>query len=76
VPTNIDDQERVLRQPRFLSGSLHTGFLSEYAEELLPRDAPGAAAAATLAALLADPEFRRAAFEVPEPYASIGPWHN
>jgi hypothetical protein len=65
-----------LRHPRFLSGSLHTGFLSEYAEELLPRDAPGAAAAATLAALLADPEFRRAAFEVPEPYASIGPWHN
>lgn len=76
VPTNIDYLERVLRHPRFLSGHLHTGFLTEYAQDLLPPDLPEQAAAATLAALLADPQFRRAAFEVPEPYASIGQWHN
>ncbi len=76
VPTNIDYLERVLRHPRFLSGPLHTGFLTEYALELLAHERPGQAAAAVLAALLADPDFRRAALEAPEPYASIGPWHN
>jgi acetyl/propionyl-CoA carboxylase alpha subunit len=77
VPTNIDYLERVLRHPRFLSGPLHTGFLAEYAQDLMPRELlPGPAAAATLAALLTDPEFRRAALGVPEPYASMGPWHN
>jgi propionyl-CoA carboxylase alpha chain/3-methylcrotonyl-CoA carboxylase alpha subunit/acetyl-CoA/propionyl-CoA carboxylase biotin carboxyl carrier protein len=76
VPTNIDYLERVLRHPRFRSGPLHTGFLSEYAQELLPHEQPAPAAAALLAALLTEPEFRRAALEVPEPYASIGPWHN
>ena len=38
VPTNIDYLERVLRHPRFRSGPLHTGFLSEYAQELLPHE--------------------------------------
>jgi propionyl-CoA carboxylase alpha chain/3-methylcrotonyl-CoA carboxylase alpha subunit/acetyl-CoA/propionyl-CoA carboxylase biotin carboxyl carrier protein len=76
VPTNIDYLERVLRHPHFLNGRLHTGFLTEYAPELLAPERPGQAAAATLAALLAEPEFRCAALEVPEPYASIGSWRN
>jgi propionyl-CoA carboxylase alpha chain/3-methylcrotonyl-CoA carboxylase alpha subunit/acetyl-CoA/propionyl-CoA carboxylase biotin carboxyl carrier protein len=76
VPTNIDYLARVLRHPQFLAGQLHTAFLVQYAQELLPAEVPEQAAAATLAALLADMDFRRAAFDVPEPHATIGDWRN
>ena len=33
-------------------------------------------ACGALAALLADPDFHRAAFGAPEPHATIGPWRN
>jgi hypothetical protein len=65
-----------VRHPQFLAGQLHTAFLVEHAAELLPEPAPRQAAAAVLAALLAQPDFRSAAFEVPEPHASIGDWRN
>jgi propionyl-CoA carboxylase alpha chain/3-methylcrotonyl-CoA carboxylase alpha subunit/acetyl-CoA/propionyl-CoA carboxylase biotin carboxyl carrier protein len=76
VPTNIDYLARVLRHPQFLAGQLHTAFLAQYAQDLLPPEAPEQAAAATLAALLADTDFRHAAFDVPEPHATIGAWRN
>ena len=76
VPTNIDYLARVLRHPQFLAGNLHTGFLSEHAAGLAAPDLPQEAAAATVAALLAQPAFRAAVFEVPEPHASIGLWRN
>jgi acetyl/propionyl-CoA carboxylase alpha subunit len=76
VPTNIDYLGRILRHPQFLAGHLHTGFLSEHAAGLAPADLPQEAAAATVAALLAQPDFRAAAFAVPEPHASIGFWRN
>ena len=76
VPTNIDYLTRLLRSPAFLSGRLHTGFLAEHAAALAAVPAPADEQAALLAALLAQPEFRRAAFEVPEPHASIGSWRN
>jgi acetyl/propionyl-CoA carboxylase alpha subunit len=76
VPTNIDYLARLVRHPQFLAGQLHTAFLVEHAAELLPEPAPRQAAAAVLAALLAQPDFRSAAFEVPEPHASIGDWRN
>ena len=76
VPTNIDYLARVLRHPQFLAGQLHTAFLVQYAQDLLPPEAPEQAAAATLAALLADADFRHAAFDVPEPHATIGAWRN
>jgi propionyl-CoA carboxylase alpha chain/3-methylcrotonyl-CoA carboxylase alpha subunit/acetyl-CoA/propionyl-CoA carboxylase biotin carboxyl carrier protein len=76
VPTNIDYLRRVVMHPQFLAGHLHTGFLSEYAEQLKPVANGAEAAVAVLAALLSEPEFRQAAFEVPEPHATIGPWRN
>jgi len=76
VPSNIDYLQRVLRHPRFLAGELHTGFLSEHAAQLAAPGAPLESAAATLAGLLADEDFRRVAYDVPEPHASIGAWRN
>jgi propionyl-CoA carboxylase alpha chain/3-methylcrotonyl-CoA carboxylase alpha subunit/acetyl-CoA/propionyl-CoA carboxylase biotin carboxyl carrier protein len=76
VPTNIDYLARVVRHPQFLAGQLHTAFLTEHARDLLPGERPDEAAAAALVGLLSDPDFRRAALEVPEPHATIGPWRN
>jgi acetyl/propionyl-CoA carboxylase alpha subunit len=76
VPTNIDYLARVLRHPQFLSGHLHTGFLLQHATELGAPYAPQESTAAALAALLADPDFHRAALGAPEPHATIGPWRN
>ena len=42
VPTNIDYLARVLRHPQFLAGQLHTAFLVQYAQDLLPPEAPRA----------------------------------
>jgi acetyl/propionyl-CoA carboxylase alpha subunit len=76
VPTNIDYLARILRHPQFLAGNLHTGFLSEHAAGLAPPQLPQEQAAATVAALLAQPDFRAAVYGVPEPHASIGFWRN
>ena len=76
VPTNIDYLARVLQHPQFLAGKLHTGFLAEHAAALAAPDLPQESAAATVAALLAQPDFRAAVFAVPEPHASIGYWRN
>jgi propionyl-CoA carboxylase alpha chain/3-methylcrotonyl-CoA carboxylase alpha subunit/acetyl-CoA/propionyl-CoA carboxylase biotin carboxyl carrier protein len=76
VPTNIDYLGRVLRHPQFLAGRLHTGFLAQHAAALAERAGPGDSSAATLAALLSDPDFRAAALGAPEPHATIGPWRN
>jgi acetyl/propionyl-CoA carboxylase alpha subunit len=76
VATNIDYLGRVLRHPQFLAGRLHTGFLLQHAAELSAPYAPQESTVAALAALLADPDFHRAAFEAPEPHATIGPWRN
>jgi propionyl-CoA carboxylase alpha chain/3-methylcrotonyl-CoA carboxylase alpha subunit/acetyl-CoA/propionyl-CoA carboxylase biotin carboxyl carrier protein len=76
VPTNIDYLRRVVLHPQFLAGQLHTGFLSEHAEQLKPAPRPTEAAVAALAALFTEPQFRHAAFSVPEPHATIGAWRN
>jgi propionyl-CoA carboxylase alpha chain/3-methylcrotonyl-CoA carboxylase alpha subunit/acetyl-CoA/propionyl-CoA carboxylase biotin carboxyl carrier protein len=76
VPTNIDYLRRVVTHPQFLAGHLHTGFLTQHAASLQPVVLAAEAAAAAVAALLAEPAFRQAAFDVPEPYASIGAWCN
>jgi hypothetical protein len=62
---------------QFLAGKLHTGFLAEQAEDLASRPiAPDLELAAMLAAAFTDIDFRRLAYDVPEPYASIGFWRN
>jgi propionyl-CoA carboxylase alpha chain/3-methylcrotonyl-CoA carboxylase alpha subunit/acetyl-CoA/propionyl-CoA carboxylase biotin carboxyl carrier protein len=77
VPTNVDYLARVIRHPEFLAGRLHTGFLTEHVAELAAPDASQEVeAVVAIAAALADVDFRRAAFAVPEPYASIGNWRN
>lgn len=77
VPTNADYLARVMGHPAFIAGRLHTGFVIEHADSLLE---PSASArehvAAIVAAALDDVDFRRIAFGVPEPYASMGGWRN
>jgi acetyl/propionyl-CoA carboxylase alpha subunit len=77
VQTNIDYLARLVRHPEFLAGRLDTDFLARHAEDLA--SAPPAAievAVAALTALLGDEDFRRSAYEVPEPHATIGYWRN
>jgi acetyl/propionyl-CoA carboxylase alpha subunit len=77
VPTNVDYLSRVVRHPEFIAGRLHTGFLTEHAGALSAPDiSKETEAALVIAAALADADFRRAAFDVPEPHASIGKWGN
>jgi propionyl-CoA carboxylase alpha chain/3-methylcrotonyl-CoA carboxylase alpha subunit/acetyl-CoA/propionyl-CoA carboxylase biotin carboxyl carrier protein len=77
VPTNVDFLRRIMANPTFRSGTLDTGFIAREAASLAPPAPPaGEEAAAILAALSGNVDFRLAAYEVPEPYASIGAWHN
>ena len=77
VPNNIDYLGRIMRNPEFLSGRLHTGFLPQEAANLAGTEPePDEELEAILAAAFADVDFRRLAFEIPEPYASIGFWRN
>jgi propionyl-CoA carboxylase alpha chain/3-methylcrotonyl-CoA carboxylase alpha subunit/acetyl-CoA/propionyl-CoA carboxylase biotin carboxyl carrier protein len=76
VPTNIDYLARIARHPQFAAGQLHTGFLTLHAQDLASPPRTEEAHPAVLAALFAGDEFRRMAFEVPEPHASIGYWRN
>ena len=77
VPNNIDYLARIMRNQEFLAGNLHTGFLTQEAANLAaPTISEGEETAVLLAAAFADSYFRRTAFEVPEPYGSIGFWRN
>jgi propionyl-CoA carboxylase alpha chain/3-methylcrotonyl-CoA carboxylase alpha subunit/acetyl-CoA/propionyl-CoA carboxylase biotin carboxyl carrier protein len=77
VPTNTDYLARIMRHPEFLAGRLHTGFLATHAADLTaPPPKQEEQAAASIAAALTDADFRRVAFDVPEPHASIGHWRN
>jgi propionyl-CoA carboxylase alpha chain/3-methylcrotonyl-CoA carboxylase alpha subunit/acetyl-CoA/propionyl-CoA carboxylase biotin carboxyl carrier protein len=77
VPTNVDYLARIMSHPEFLAGRLHTGFLSANAADLAsPSPSMGEEVAAVIAAALTDSDFRRVAFAVPEPHASIGYWRN
>ena len=77
VDTNVDYLTRIFEHPAFIAGHLHTGFVVEHAPSLSAAPvATRARAAVLLAAALATDEFRRMAFDIPEPYASIGHWRN
>ncbi len=77
VPNNIDYLTRIMSNPEFLAGKLHTGFLMQEAARLAsPEVAPEEELAAILAAAFTDIDFKRIAQEIPEPYASIGFWRN
>ena len=77
VPTNIDFLSRIMANPVFKDGKLHTGFIKEQGDTLAPAPVPGAAeAAVAVAALTTTDDFQASAFHTPEPYASIGHWRN
>ncbi len=77
VPTNIDYLARVMAHPAFAAARIDTGFLSEHAGTLNPDDAVAELErAACAAAALAQSDFRRLAFDVPEPHAAMGGWRN
>ena len=77
VPNNIDYLTRIMGNAAFLSGKLHTGFLTQEAERLAsPALTEEEELAAILAAAFTDVDFKRIASEIPEPYASIGFWRN
>ena len=77
VPSNVDYLRRVIDHPQFRAGHLHTGFVTELAGDLTaPEGGDRLERVAVIAAALADPNFRRIAFECPEPHATIGHWRN
>lgn len=77
VSTNIDYLGRIMGNGSFRRGNLHTGFLSAEVDSLTARPAPNAElVTAIIPAMLAKHDFRALAFDVPEPYASIGDWRN
>ncbi|MGD9602497.1 MAG: acetyl/propionyl/methylcrotonyl-CoA carboxylase subunit alpha [Gammaproteobacteria bacterium] len=77
VDTNLDYLAAIFAHPAFAAGTLHTGFVVEHAATLAPPPLDATdRAAVLLAAALADDDFRRMAYAIPEPYASIGAWRN
>ena len=77
VPTNVDFLSRIMTNPVFRAGKLDTGFIAREAASLMPAETtPAEEATAILAAMIGNVDFRVSAFDVPEPYASIGAWHN
>lgn len=77
VETNIDYLARVLDHSACRAGALHTGFLADHADDLLPPAlTPETLHPALIAAALDHPGFRALIEDVPEPHASIGHWRN
>ena len=77
VDSNLDYLAQIFAHPQFVAGLLHTGFIVEHAASLAPLPlTPAEHAAVLLAAALADDGFRRMAYAIPEPHASIGHWRN
>jgi propionyl-CoA carboxylase alpha chain/3-methylcrotonyl-CoA carboxylase alpha subunit/acetyl-CoA/propionyl-CoA carboxylase biotin carboxyl carrier protein len=75
VATNADYLARVIASERFQGGDVDTELVAAHPLPPVP-PAPELAAAVAIAAALADPDVRRAAFAIPEPYASIGGFRN
>ncbi|MGB1884928.1 MAG: acetyl-CoA carboxylase biotin carboxylase subunit [Gammaproteobacteria bacterium] len=77
VSNNIDYLGGILDHEAFRAGDLHTGFITEHESDLAPPVLDEIdRAAVVIAAALGIDEFKRLAFETPEPHASIGGWRN
>jgi acetyl/propionyl-CoA carboxylase alpha subunit len=77
VATNREFLVRVLEDEAFACGAVHTGFLEEAMDRLLPPPPePETLTAALAAAALFDPELRGEADLVPALHAAMGPWRN
>jgi acetyl/propionyl-CoA carboxylase alpha subunit len=75
VATNIDYLSRIFASEPFRAGDVHTGFVDDHPLPPTPIT-PHLHAAVTAAVALGDADFRRDAFEVPEPYGSMGGFRN
>ena len=77
VSSNIDYLSAIVDHSAFRAGDLHTGFIGEHAASLAPASLDDTERAAVLiAAALGVDDFRRLAFDTPEPHASLGAWQN
>jgi len=77
VETNINYLARIIAHPAFAKARLHTDFIVEHKKSLDEPDHDAATTAKVLlAAALTFREFRRLAFEAPDPYAAMGAWRN
>jgi acetyl/propionyl-CoA carboxylase alpha subunit len=76
VVTNLPRLRAIVEHPAFAAGELHTGFIEEHLAELSPPACPPALAIAALAAALrlGRDGGRGARRELPDPWASLGPW--
>jgi len=77
VTTNAGYLERVLSHPKFETGEIHTGFLSEYEEELKQTPLTEEQATAVIAtALLSNRTVADARYAASVMHAGIGNWRN
>jgi propionyl-CoA carboxylase alpha chain/3-methylcrotonyl-CoA carboxylase alpha subunit/acetyl-CoA/propionyl-CoA carboxylase biotin carboxyl carrier protein len=77
VSNNLDYLRAVLDHAAFHAADLHTGFVVEHAADLaLPALDAKQRAAVLIAAALGVDDFRRLAYDLPEPHAAIGGWRN
>ena len=77
VTTNREFLVRVLEDEAFARGDVHTGYLDEAMDRLLPPPPDRDTLIAVLAAAaLSDPELRREADLVPALHAAMSAWRN
>lgn len=77
ITTNVDYLARIIAHPAFAAGQIHTGFLSQYSDDLSPPALTKEQRHLLLAtAALSSREFTNPEFDAIEPYASIGNWRN
>lgn len=77
VITNANYLARILSHPAYVAGQLHTGFIPQHAKDLNPPALSEEERNLLLAAAaLSNREFTDPAFQVPEPYKSLGNWRN
>jgi propionyl-CoA carboxylase alpha chain/3-methylcrotonyl-CoA carboxylase alpha subunit/acetyl-CoA/propionyl-CoA carboxylase biotin carboxyl carrier protein len=77
ITTNIDYLARIISHPAFAAGQIHTGFITQYRDDLDPPALTKEQRNLLLAAAaLSSREFMNPEFDAMEPYASIGNWRN
>jgi len=77
ITTNVDFLARIISHPAFAAGQIHTGFITQYKDDLNPPALTKEQRNLLLAAAaLSSREFMNPEFDAMEPYASIGNWRN
>ena len=77
VTTNADFLKSVLHHPAFIAGRIHTGFIDEHKEALLPPElTPNELQVLLIAAAMSNNAFNDPEFVAPALHASIGSWRN